>query len=115
MLADVGGDDGLAAGEAVDLVHQVLRLDFVFGVRPVIGMLVLPVADLRVHHAARAAAFFGLNSGSSSCRFLIELLQHALHVADDRDIGHAVLADFGRIDIHMDDSGVAGEGWQAGR
>ena len=27
VLADVGGDDGLAAGEAVDLRHQVLRLD----------------------------------------------------------------------------------------
>ena len=27
VLADVGGDDGLAAGEAVDLGHQVLRLD----------------------------------------------------------------------------------------
>ena len=31
VLADVGGDDGLAAGEAVDLGHQVLRLDLAVG------------------------------------------------------------------------------------
>ena len=41
---------------------------------------------------------------------MIELLQHALHIADDRDIGNAVLADFGGIDIHVNDAGVAGEG-----
>ena len=41
---------------------------------------------------------------------LVELLQHALHIAHDRDIGIAVLADFGGIDVHVDDAGVAGEG-----
>ena len=71
VLADVGSDDGLAAGEAVDFVHQVLRLDFVFGAGAIVGMLVLPGADLRPPLRARGFAFFGLNSGSSSCTALL--------------------------------------------
>ena len=64
---------------------------------------------MRDHHAARAAACFGLNSGSSSSHNLIQFLKNALHIADDGDIRDAVLADFGGIDIYMNDAGVAGK------
>ena len=115
VLAHVGGDDGLAAGETIDLVHQVLRLDFVFGAGAIVRMLGLPVRGSASTTAARAAAFFGLNFGFEFLQRLVELLQHALDVAHDRDIGNAVLADFGGVDIHVDHAGVAGEGLQAGR
>ena len=41
-----------------------------------------------------------------------QLWQHALDVADDGDVGGAVLADFGRIDIDVDHFGMRREGGQ---
>ena len=42
-----------------------------------------------------------------------ELDEDALHVADDGHFGSADLADFGGIDIDVDDFGVRGEGGEA--
>ena len=57
MLADVAGDNRLAARETVDLRHQVLRLDFVVGGFGDERMLFFPLADL-LPPCLRAAAFF---------------------------------------------------------
>ena len=37
---------------------------------------------------------------------LVELLQHALHIAHDGQVGGAILADLGRIDVHVNHLGV---------
>ena len=66
------------------------------------------------HHARRAAPAFRLHRRARvSVQHLVELLQHALHVAHDGQVGRAVLADLGRIDIHVDHLGVRREGRQA--
>ena len=64
VLADVAGDDGFAAGEAVDFGHQVLRLDFGIAGGRVVGVLVLPGADLLPPGAAGGAAL-GIGLGGS--------------------------------------------------
>jgi len=108
VLPDVRSDDGLAAGETIDLIHKVLRFDFVFGAGAIVRMLILPPANP------------GPPTGPGGCllrfpfgrEFLeddVELLQNAPHVTHDRDIGNAILAHFGGIDIHMYDAGVTGE------
>ena len=63
---------------------------------------------------ARAAACLRLAFGREFLRAtLFSFCEHALHVAHDGHIGGAILADFGGIDIHMDDFGVRREGGQA--
>ena len=44
---------------------------------------------------------------------LVQLVEHALDVAHDGHVGGAVLADLGRIDIHVDHLGVRREGGEA--
>ena len=112
VLADVGGDDGFAGGEAVDFGHQVLRLDFGIARGRVVGMLDLPLADLVPPGAAGGAAL-AIGLGGSLGEELGELDENALDVADDGDFGSAVLADFGGVDIDVDDFGVRGEGGEA--
>ena len=67
VLADVAGDDGFAAGEAVDLGHQVLGFDFGIAGGRVVGVLVLPGADLLPPGAAGGAAL-GIGCGRASRR-----------------------------------------------
>ena len=43
---------------------------------------------------------------------LIQFLEHALDIAHDGHVGGAVLADFRRIDVDVDDLGVRREGGQ---
>ena len=86
VLADVAGDDGLAAGEAIDFGHQVLRLDFGIaawvcrsGARPSMR------GSAATRRGGRRCAW------RSGCRSLLqelgELGEHALHVADDGHFG----------------------------
>src|SRR5262245_12085189 len=96
MLSDVRGDDRAAAREAVDLAHQVLRLDFRVGSRNFERVLGLPLADLVPPGAARRAKCFGYRLGGLFQK-LDELAEDALDVSHDRDIGSADLADFGRV------------------
>ena len=72
-------------------------------------MLGFPVVNLRAP-AAREAVLLRFVFGFQFLKVLDEFLHHAFDVADDRDIGDAVFADFGRVDIDMDDAGVAGKG-----
>ena len=75
------------------------------------GMLLFPLADLAPPGAAGGGMLFvaGLGFGEQ----LVELGEHALHVAHDGHVGGAVLADFGGVDIDVDDLGVRREGGQA--
>ena len=115
VLADVGSDDGLAAGEAVDFGHQVLRLDLGVGRRrrrsgcsSFQSRICVPPG------AARGGCASSFELGREfSASSLFSFCEHALHVAHDGHIGRAVLADFGGIDIHVDDFGVRREGGQA--
>ena len=54
-------------------------------------------------------------AGASSVRTLVQLRQHALDVAHDRKIGVPILADFRRIDIHVNHFRVRRERSQAAR
>src|ERR1017187_3332114 len=112
MLADVAGDDGVAGGEAVDFGHEVLGLDFGVAGGGVVGVLVLPGADLMPPGAAGGAAR-GIGFGGSFGEELGEFDEDAFDVADDGDVGSADLADFGGVDIDVDDFGVWGEGGEA--
>ena len=88
-----------------------LGLDFVIGMGAVIGPLLHPAT----HRAPPFSARSGLNGtefGGEFLYHLIELLEHAANVAHDRNIRVAVLAHFGRVNIHMDHAGVAREGVQ---
>ena len=63
VLADVRGHDGLAAGEPVDFIHQMLRTDDALIVTAVIRMLFHPAANLVPPRAAGirvCRAHFGL-------------------------------------------------------
>ena len=80
MLADVGADDGVAPGDAIDFRHQVLGFDFIGRDRTIIGMLVHPLFDLAPPGGASGLRlgrhlFFGL------AKIDIQAFQHALHVA----------------------------------
>src|SRR6185312_16712917 len=80
----------------------------------IVGMRFHPAADLVPPCAARIgvrAAHFG----TELLKRLVHLLENALHVADDWDIRRPVLADFSRIDIHMNHAGVTREGIELAR
>ena len=109
MLADVARDNRFAARQAVDFRHQVLRLDLVrrhFGVQ---RMLLLPLLDLSPPACARrrilalhlaAPSLPALRSASSSTRFTSPTIGIS---------GVRILADLGRIDVHVNHLGVRSE------
>ena len=87
VLADVGGDDGLAAGEAVDLGHQVLRLDLVESeMTAVERMLFLPLADLAPPGAGGAACLASLMLRLQSPPGSCSACRGPLDVADDGQV-----------------------------
>ena len=106
-------DDGLAAGEAVDLAHQMLRLDFVGGEFGLERMLAPSTRGSAATTPARAPASLRHVRAAGSSQRLVQLLQHALHVAHDGHVRRAILADLGRIDIDVNHLGVRREGRQA--
>ena len=61
---------------------------------------------------ARRCAFHARLGGGLG-EHLVELGEHAFDVADDGHVGSAVLADFGGVDIDVNDLGVRGEGGEA--
>ena len=112
VLADVGGDDGVAAREPVDFAHQVLRLDLAGRDFRCQRMLGLPLSNLLPPRArARRVLFAALRR--RLLQNLVELLQNALHVAHDGQVRRAILADFGRIDVDVNHFGMRREGGQA--
>ena len=79
-------DDRLAAGEPVDLRHQVLRLDLACPTSTgTSGCSSFQARDLAPPRAPRRREFARLHLPASvSGSGLVQLRQHALHVADDR-------------------------------
>ncbi len=76
-------------------------------------MLGLPLANLPPPGCARGGVLARGSAARSFLQNLVQLFQHALHVAHDGQIGRAILADFRRIDIHVNHFGMRREGRQA--
>ena len=114
VLADVGGDDGLAAGDAVDLAHEVLRLDLGRRRRRPRSGCSSFHSRICCHQACGArrasASRIGLESPRAT---LLSLPSTRLTSPTMGTSGGAVLADLGGVDIHVDDLGVRREGGQA--
>ena len=106
VLADVGDDRGVVVGGLADLAdHEVGReLAVAPGPRPVPGCLLgLDPPFRQLGEIGRAALRFHRGDERQQGR------QNALHVAHDRDLNRDVLADLGRVDVHVDDPRVRGE------
>ena len=112
MLTNVATHNGFAAREAIDLGHQVLRLDLVGGEHRLQRMRALPFLDLSPPGGA-SRGVLALHFAGGRFQFFQYLLQNFLHVADDRHIGRADLAHFSGIDVHVDHLGVGREGGEA--
>src|SRR6266542_6180885 len=103
MLPDSGHDERLALGRVRDLLDHVLGLDDL--VAPVVAQreVVLPRRDL----GRPLLADLGDGGGDPVLHLLLhgfdELRQHALAVADDRDVDLDVLGDRRRVDVDVDD------------
>ncbi len=99
VLADVAGDDRLAAGRLVERLDHVLRLDLAVGAVLVAErVLRLPAVDpappvIEPRRCRRSSARYSTTSFASTL----------LRVADDRDVGRDVLGDLGRIDVDVDE------------
>ena len=65
------------------------------------------------HHAGARGAVLFAALRRQFLQNLGQLLEHALDVAHDGQVGRAVLADFGRIDIHVNHFGMRRERRQA--
>jgi len=76
------------------------------------GCLLFPGADLTPPGLAALGVANG-HLGFQVGQNLDDPAQDAFGVADDGQVGGAVLADFGRVDIDVDDLGVRGEGGEA--
>ena len=105
VLADVGGDDRVAAGRAVHLLDHELRLDLGVGRVLVARAGTAPASrgsapTTRRGGSARRPARGTRRSASAARR---------LRVADDRDVGGDVLGDLGRVDVDVDELGARRE------
>ena len=107
VLADAGGDEGLALGLLPDLLDHVLRHDVIFTLGRVAKRVLLPpVCDL-LHPGSDV----GPPRGREDLAGLLgELGKEQLEVADQRNGGGHQLGDLGRVDVQMDDLGLGGEG-----
>ena len=114
VLPHVGSDDGLAAGEPVDLGHQVLRLDLGIGRRRLERMLLFPLPYAMPPGPPGGAERF-VGSALALRQQLVQLDEDAFDIAHDGHVGRAVLADFRGVDIHVDDLGVRRKCRQAPR
>ena len=108
MLAYIGSHDSVAAAETIDFPHQMLRLDFAgrdFGSE---RMLLPPVANLGPPRLARRGIPL-LMGGRQFAHHFVQFLQDALYVAHDGQVGGAILADLGWIDVDVNYLGMRSE------
>ena len=101
VLADVGDPDGGRVGVLAELLHHPLRCERAIGRLGVRHrVLVAPTVDrgpprLQIRLAVLGLQLFDLRD---------QVVQHRGHIADNRHVGHAVLADLRRVDIDVDDA-----------
>ena len=100
VLADVGGEDAVAAGRLVERLDHVLRLDLgVRSPRSAAGAArASPRSAPTSPRGARGRRPTARYSAVSRGRML-------LRVADDRDVRRDVLGDLGRVDVDVDELG----------
>ena len=105
MLADAGHDDGVARRQVAQLLEHELRLErearLALLVLERVGLL--PPRDGRTPRGAVDVACTG------DLQHLVDGLDRLAGVGDDRHLGLADLAVFGRIDVDVHDLGVRGE------
>ena len=93
VLSYVGGDDGVAASNAPQIVHDVRRVEMA-GVRKILDV---------ANSGFALACVDGLEPyGASRPRCGAGLLKHFRKIADERYIDLDVLVDLGGIDLDVD-------------
>ena len=106
VLPNLGGDDGVAVGDLVYLLADVLRHEFAIRVLLVRQREIpLPRRDLCQPRGVRRIPIFALHGP----QLLDQAQQAHLHVTDDRQGDGDVLADRGWIDVDMDELGADAE------
>src|SRR5579863_1383458 len=102
MLADVGNNDGVAAGDAPKIVH------YVGGVQVAGVGQILDVAD----RGCALGRFNGLEPGGAvaSGHTRQKLFQHGAQIADESDVDLNVFVDFGGVDFDVNFFGFQGIG-----
>ncbi|CAB4886252.1 unannotated protein [freshwater metagenome] len=107
MLTDAGSDDAIVRGVVPELLEHELRLEQItrFGLHIGERELLLPTADRRL--PCRAIGL--LVRSPEDLERVDHFGDHQTTVAGDADIGTTNLAQFGRIDVHVDDLGVGSE------
>ena len=105
MLADIRGDDRVAARELVDLLDHVLRLDQRALAVVLEAVLALPFLDL-APPLLESLRVRPLRRGLDQLQHLVE---HVGDVADDRHVDPDALGNRRRVDIDMDDLAVSAE------
>jgi len=99
VLADLGGDDGVSAGDVVDLLDHVLWGD-ALGRIGVVGECMILSPLLEVGFPLALGSGFHLGD---------EFLEDHAGIADDADLRRADLVDLGAVDVDVDDLGLRGE------
>ena len=94
VLAYVGGDDGIALGEVVELVDDLLHAQAAL-LLVAKGIFFLVAGQVR-------QPLLGIQLGDP----LVEFDQRGFGIADDLHIGHDHLVHLGGIDVDVDDLGV---------
>ena len=105
VLADVGGDDRVAARRLVDRLDHALRADLGVGASPRSAAGACPASRGSAATTPRAAS----RSASSARYSRTSLRQDVLGVAHDRDVRRDVLGDLGRVDVDVDELRARGE------
>src|SRR5947208_4016682 len=98
MLADVGGHNGLPAGQPVEQVTDILVADATIPLPVAERILLPPLLNLFPPR---------LNLRGTHQRY--ERSQHPPGVADDGNVRRLVLPNLGRVDVDMDETGVGGK------
>ncbi|MPM41825.1 hypothetical protein SDC9_88485 [bioreactor metagenome] len=102
VLADPGDVVGVGSGDLTDPLDHLLRGE------PVEALL--PAERVLARHLGEIAGP-GAVVGDVPVRpqRLVQVDQDLPDIADDRDVGHPVLGDLGRVDVGVDDLGPRGE------
>src|SRR5690606_12245366 len=108
VLADVGRNERLTAGDFPELFNDELRLDERGGVFVGQALLAAPGVDLLPPVGQRC--FIGGRFGRRLLVHGVQFLEHVFHVADDGNIDAHTLGNGGGINVDVDDfAGVLGK------
>ncbi len=99
VLADIGGDEGVAAGHFPQFFDYVLRLDDLVRILVLHAVAAAPLVDLLPPGGQGRSVLLVLALVEQAG----ELFEHFLDVADDGYVDLHALGDGGRVDVDVDD------------